>query len=76
MILLENLGADTKISKVMELRTKDTTSKFLSKDEREFYKAMQKYYELEGKTTYLDDKARRIEEALMNGEDISQLLKE
>lgn len=75
MILLENFGTDTRLSRIMEYRTKDTASKFLSKDEREFYKAMQKYYSLERKNIQADDRMLRIEEALMKGEDISRLLR-
>ena len=75
MILLENLGAETRLSKVMEYRTRDLSSKKLSKEEREFYKAMQKYFSLENRPREVDEKARRIEDALMNGEDITELLR-
>ena len=76
MILLENLGAETRLSKVMEYRTRDLSSKKLSKEEREFYKAMQKYFSLEKRHMELDEKSKRIEDALLNGEDITELLKE
>ena len=46
MILLENLGSGTRLNRIMEYRTIDTNSKNLSKKEREFYKAMQRYYGL------------------------------
>lgn len=73
MILLENLGANTRLSKVMEYRTLDTSNKFLSKDERAFYKAMQRYYGLDT-VLIVDEKAKAIEEALLNGGDISKIL--
>ena len=34
MILLDNFGADTRLSKVMEYRTTDTANKKLGKEER------------------------------------------
>ena len=74
MILLENLGAETKLSKIMEYRTRDLTKKGLTKEERAFYKAMQKYYSLERKGERPDEKAREIEDALLRGEDITALL--
>ena len=73
MILLENLGTSTRLSKVMEYRTLDTTSKHLTKEERAFYKAMQKYYGLD-MVPALDERTKQIEDALLNGEDISELL--
>ncbi|MBS7209475.1 MAG: bacteriophage Gp15 family protein [Lachnospiraceae bacterium] len=74
MILLENLGSDTKLQRVMEYRTIDTKNKDLSKKEREFYSAMQRYFALERKIPEMPDKVKRIEEALLKGEDISGLL--
>lgn len=74
MILLENLGSDTKLQRVMEYRTIDTKNKDLSKKEREFYSAMQRYFALERKIPEMSDKVKRIEEALLKGEDISGLL--
>lgn len=74
MILLENLGSDTKLQRVMEYRTIDTKNKDLSKREREFYSAMQRYFALERKISEMPDRVKRIEEALLKGEDISGLL--
>ncbi len=74
MILLENLGEDTRLARVMEYRTLDTTNKNLSKNERKFYKAMQRYYGLE-QMPVMDERVKRIEEALLRGEDVSELLK-
>lgn len=74
MILLENLGSDTKLQRVMEYRTIDTKNKDLSKKEREFYSAMQRYFALERKISEMPDRVKRIEEALLKGEDISGLL--
>lgn len=77
MILLENLGSETRLNRIMEYRTIDTGNKNLSKREREFYKAMQKYYGLDlKKIPEMSDRAKRIEEALLKGEDISRLLEE
>ena len=75
MILLENLGSDTRLSRIMEYRTIDTASKHLSKEQRKFYQAMQRYYELRLQQVHeMSEKDRMIEEALMNGGDVSQLL--
>lgn len=76
MILLENLGSNTRLNKVMEYRTIDTNNKNLSKREREFYKTMQRYYGLDIKVPEMSDRVKRIEEALLRGEDVSQLLKD
>ena len=75
MILLENLGSDTRLNKVMEYRTIDTNNKNLSKREREFYKAMQRYYGIDVKVPEMSERVKQIEEALLKGEDVSQLLK-
>lgn len=75
MILLENLGRDTRLSKVMEYRTIDVASKHLSKTEREFYKAMQRYYGLD-RMIEMSDRMKRLEEALLNGGDVSKILAE
>lgn len=75
MILLENLGDRTRLSKIIEYRTRDTSSKHLSKEERTFYKAMQQYYGLERKNRHVDERMEQIEEALMRGEDVTELLR-
>lgn len=67
-------GSDTKLQRVMEYRTIDTKNKDLSKREREFYSAMQRYFALERKISEMPDRVKRIEEALLKGEDISGLL--
>lgn len=75
MILLENLGSDTRLQKLMEYRTIDTTNKNLSKEGRKFYQAMQGYYSLEGNLVReMTDRERAIEEALLNGGDVSSIL--
>ncbi|WP_251390640.1 bacteriophage Gp15 family protein [Mediterraneibacter agrestimuris] len=73
MILLENLGTGTRLQKVMEYRTIDTGNDELSKKEKDFYKAMQRYYSLDRKPEK-SEKIRQIEEALLNGGDVSRLL--
>lgn len=73
MILLENLGSNTKLSKIMEYRTIDVNNKNLSKEMRTFYRAMQRYYGLD-QVPELDEKAKQIEDALMNGGDVMKLL--
>lgn len=76
MILLENLGTDTRLSRIMEYRTIDTASKHLSKDQRKYYQAMQRYYELKLQHVHeMSEKDRMIEEALMNGGDVSEILR-
>lgn len=76
MILLENLGGDTRLQKLMEYRTIDTANKKLSKEERRFYQAMQSYYSLEGRQApERTEQDRMIEEALLNGGDVSRVLR-
>jgi len=76
MILLENLGSDTRLSRIMEYRTIDTASKHLSKEQRKFYQAMQRYYELRLQQVHeMSEKDRMIEEALMNGGDVGEILR-
>lgn len=74
MILLENLGSETRLQKIMEYRTIDTASKHLSKEQRKYYQAMQRYYGLKIKVPTMTDKEKLIEEALLNGGDVSKLL--
>lgn len=75
MILLENLGADTRLSRIMEYRTVDTASKNLSKEQRKFYQAMQRYYGLDGRQMpEMTERDRLVEEALLNGGDVSRIL--
>ena len=74
MILLENLGADTRLQKVMEYRTIDTSSKNLSKEQRKFLKAMQKYFELSNISSEKSERLKKIEDALLNGGDINKVL--
>ena len=75
MILLENLGADTRLNRIMEYRTVDTASKHLSKEQRKFYQAMQRYYGLDGRQMpEMTERDRLVEEALLNGGDVSKLL--
>lgn len=75
MILLENLGADTRLSRIMEYRTVDTASKHLSKEQRKFYQAMQRYYGLDSRQMpEMTERDRLVEEALLNGGDVSKLL--
>lgn len=73
MILLENLGTGTRLQKVMEYRTIDTNNKDMSKKERDFYRAMQRYYSLDRKPEK-NERIRQLEDALLNGEDVSRLL--
>lgn len=73
MILLDNFGADTRLSKVMEYRTTDTSNKKIGKEERAFLQAMQRYYGLD-KAMIVDEQTKQLEEALMNGGDVSGLL--
>lgn len=76
MILLENLGSDTRFQKVMEYRTVDTTSKNLSKEQRKFLKAMQRYFELSNASSEKSERLKKIEDALLNGGDINKVLVE
>lgn len=75
MILLENLGSDTRLNRVIEYRTIDTANRNLSKQEREFYRAMQRYYGLDVKAQqHVSERVKQIEAALMRGKDVSSLL--
>ena len=74
MILLENLGSDTRLQKVMEYRTIDTSSKNLSKEQRKFLKAMQRYFELSNTSSEKSERLKKIEAALLNGGDITKVL--
>lgn len=75
MILLENLGADTRLNRIMEYRTVDTASKHLSKEQRKLYQAMQRYYGLDSRRMpEMSERDRLVEEALLNGGDVSKLL--
>ena len=75
MILLENLGTDTRLSRIMEYRTIDTGSKHLSKDQKKYYQAMQRYYGLDQHMApEMSERERMIEEALLNGGDVSRIL--
>lgn len=74
MILLENLGSETRLQKIMEFRTIDTNNKNLSKEQKGFYQAMQQYYGLKVRIPTMTDKEKLIEEALLNGGDVSELL--
>ena len=75
MILLENLGADTRLSRIMEYRTIDTVNGHLSKEQKKFYQAMQSYYDLDQhKASEMSERDRMIEEELLNGGDVSKLL--
>lgn len=74
-ILLGCLSPDTHLAKIIEFRTIDTKNKNLSKEERKYYEAMQRYYAL-SENLEMDEKARAIEDALMRGEDISNLLED
>lgn len=74
MILLENLGPGTRLQKIMEYRTIDTKNQHLSKEQVKFYQAMQRYYELETRVPAMTDREKLIEEALLNGGDVSGLL--
>ena len=74
MILLENLGADTRLNRIMEYRTIDTANKNLSKEQSNYYQAMQRYYGLDQTASEMSEQDRLIEEALLNGGDVSKLL--
>ena len=75
MILLENLGGDTRFQKIMEYRTLDLSAKGLSKEQKKFYQAMQEYYGLDTEKATDKAKLKALEEALERGEDVSELLK-
>ena len=75
MILLENMGNDTRLSRIMEFRTIDTKQKGLSKEQRRFYEAMQRYYGLDVlRIPEMTEQDKLVEEALLNGGDVSKVL--
>lgn len=64
--MLEELPEDIRLNRVIRYRTIDTKNKRLSKEERELYEALQRYYRIRETPT---EQQERIAEALRNGED-------
>lgn len=64
--MLAELPDDVRLSRIVDIRTKDTNHKRLSKEERTLYKALQRYYKIKDAPT---EKQEKLAEALRNGED-------
>jgi hypothetical protein len=64
--MLAELPEDVRLNRIIEIRTKDTGNKRLSKEERTLYKTLQRYYKLREPIT---EKQEKLNEALRNGED-------
>ncbi len=71
LALLDELPGDTDLCHAVRFRTADVHDKRLSREEREYYSAMQRYYRIKDKPT---EKEERLAEALKNGEDPSLYL--
>lgn len=66
MAMLNDLPGDTQLSRIMECRVIDTSNKNLSKEQRDYYQAMQRYHKIRS------DREQRNEElvkALKEGRD-------
>lgn len=64
--MLSELPEDIRLNRIIEIRTKDTGNKKLSRDERTLYKALQRYYKIREPMT---ERQEKLIEALRNGED-------
>ena len=64
--MLAELPDDVRLSRIVDIRTKDTNHKRLSKEERTLYRALQRYYKIKDAPT---EKQEKLAEALRNGED-------
>lgn len=64
--MLEELPEDVCLNRIIRYRTIDTRNKNLSREERELYEALQRYYRIREVPT---ERQERIAEALRKGED-------
>lgn len=64
--MLEELPEDVRLNRVIRYRTIDTRNKRLSKEERELYESLQRYYRIREVPT---ERQEKIAEALRNGQD-------
>lgn len=64
--MLSELPEDIRLNRIIEIRTKDTANRHLSREERTLYKALQRYYKIREPMT---EKQEKLMEALRNGED-------
>ena len=66
MAMLNDLPSDTQLSRVMEYRVIDTSNKHLSKEQRDYYQAMQRYHKIQAERDQRDEELIR---ALKEGRD-------
>lgn len=69
--MLDDLPEDTKLHKIMNYRTIDTTNKNLSKENRDIYSALQRYYKIRAEK---DCRNEELIKALKEGRDPSPYL--
>lgn len=66
MAMLNDLPNGTQLSKVMECRVIDTSNKNISKEQRDYYSAMQRYYKIQAER---DQRDEELVKALREGRD-------
>lgn len=69
--LLDDIGDDARLSRVMQYRVMDTNADGITKERKEFLEAMQRYYKI---TEEVEERDEEFIQALLNGEDISEFL--
>lgn len=69
--MLDDLPEDTRLHRIMDYRTIDTTNKNLSKEARDVYAALQRYYKIRA---VKDQRNEELIKALKEGKDPSPYL--
>ncbi len=69
--LLDDIGDDARLSRVMQYRVVDTNADGITKERKKFLEAMQRYYKI---TEEAEERDEEFIQALLNGEDISEFL--
>lgn len=64
--MLDDLPGDTRLHRIIDYRTIDTTNKHLSKEERDVYSALQRYYKIQKAK---EQKNEELVKALLEGRD-------
>lgn len=71
--MVDDIGEDTVLARVMYYRTVDTNAEDLPRKRKEFLVAVQRFYEL---NEYEEERDEEFIQALLNGEDISRFYEE
>lgn len=69
--LLDDIGDDARLSRVMQYRVVDTNADGIAKERKKFLEAMQRYYKI---TEQEEERDEEFIQALLNGDDISRFL--